>query len=65
MPKQIRAVVVDPTAPEQLAIKQVDLRAPDRDEVGVRVTALSIAVRRGAPCSRPSRGGGPVGISLA
>jgi NADPH:quinone reductase len=42
MPQQIRAVVVDPTAPEQLAIRQVDLRDPDRDEVGVRVTAISL-----------------------
>ena len=30
MPQQIRAVIVDPTAPEQLAIKQVDLRDPWR-----------------------------------
>jgi NADPH:quinone reductase len=60
MPQQIRAVVVDPTAPEQIAIKQVDLRDPDRDEVGVRVTAISLnrgetrrAVQQAEPGWRP------------
>src|SRR5258706_13803904 len=60
MPRQIRAVVVDPTAPEQLAIKQVDLRDPDRDEVVVRVTAMSLkrgetrrAVQQAEPGWRP------------
>ena len=42
MPQTIRAVVVDPAAPEKLAIKPVELRDPDRDEVGVRVTAISL-----------------------
>ena len=42
MPQQIRAVVVDPAAPGKLAIKPVELRDPDRDEVGVRVTAISL-----------------------
>src|SRR5207237_4883364 len=42
MPQQIRAVVVDPGAPEKLAIKLAELRDPDRDEVGVRVTAISL-----------------------
>jgi NADPH:quinone reductase-like Zn-dependent oxidoreductase len=42
MPKQIRAVVVDPGAPGKLAIKPVELRDPDRDEVAVRVTAISL-----------------------
>src|SRR6266851_4257072 len=42
MPQQIRAVVVDPTADGRLAIKLVDLRDPDRDEVTVRVTAISL-----------------------
>ena len=42
MPQQIRAVVVDPVAPEKLAIKPVELRDPDRDEVAVRVTAISL-----------------------
>src|SRR3989442_13069757 len=42
MPQQIRAIVVDPTAESRLAIKPVELRDPDRDEVGVRVTAISL-----------------------
>jgi NADPH2:quinone reductase len=42
MPQQIRAVVVDPTAPGKLAIKPVELPDPDRDEVAVRVTAISL-----------------------
>jgi NADPH:quinone reductase len=42
MPQTIRAVVVDSAAPGKLAIKPVELRDPDRDEVGVRVTAISL-----------------------
>src|SRR5213082_2083575 len=42
MPQTIRAVVVDAPAPGRLAIKPVELRDPDRDEVGVRVTAISL-----------------------
>src|SRR5215475_15779237 len=42
MPQQIRAVVVDPSVPSRLAIREVGLRDPDRDEVGVRVTAISL-----------------------
>jgi NADPH:quinone reductase-like Zn-dependent oxidoreductase len=42
MPQQIRAIVVDPAAPGRLAIKPVELRDPDRDEVAVRVTAISL-----------------------
>src|SRR6185369_6898594 len=42
MPQQIRAVVVDPAADGKLAIKPVELRDPDRDEVSVRVTAISL-----------------------
>ena len=42
MPHTIRAVVVDPAAPGRLAIKPVALRDPDRDEVAVRVTAISL-----------------------
>src|SRR6266699_5662307 len=42
MPQQIRAVIVDPAAPEKLAIKPVELRDPDRDEVVVRVSAISL-----------------------
>src|SRR5438552_12432363 len=41
MPQTIRAVV-DPAAPEKLAIKPVELRDPDRDELSVRVTAISL-----------------------
>ena len=42
MPQQIRAVVVDPAAPGKLAIRPVELRDPDRDEVAVRVSAISL-----------------------
>jgi NADPH:quinone reductase-like Zn-dependent oxidoreductase len=42
MPQTIRAIVVDPAAPGKLAVKRVELRDPDRDEVGVRVTAISL-----------------------
>jgi len=42
MPQQIRAVVVDPATPGKLAIKPVELRDPDRDEVAVKVTAISL-----------------------
>jgi NADPH:quinone reductase-like Zn-dependent oxidoreductase len=42
MPQTIRAVVVDPGAPGRLALRPVELRDPDRDEVGVRVTAISL-----------------------
>jgi NADPH:quinone reductase-like Zn-dependent oxidoreductase len=42
MPQQIRAVVVDPSVPGRLAIREVSLRDPDRDEVEVRVTAISL-----------------------
>ena len=40
MPQQIRAVIVDPSAPGKLVIKPVELRDPDRDEAAVRVTAI-------------------------
>src|SRR3954462_2085674 len=42
MPQTIRAVVVDAAAPGRLALKPVELRDPDRDEVTVRVTAISL-----------------------
>src|SRR5437762_14060701 len=42
MPKTSRAVVVDAPAPGRLAVERVELRDPDRDEVGVRVTAISL-----------------------
>src|SRR6202008_163379 len=41
MPRQVRAVFVDPAAPGNLAIEPVELRDPDRDEVAVWVTAIS------------------------
>ncbi len=66
MPQQVRAVVVDPSLPERLAIREVGLRDPDRDEVGVRVTAVSL--NRGEPgarCNPPRRAGAPAGISPA
>jgi NADPH:quinone reductase len=42
VPQRIRAVIVDPAVPDRLAIREVGLRDPDRDEVGVRVTAISL-----------------------
>jgi NADPH2:quinone reductase len=60
MPQQVRAVVVDPAVPGKLAIKPVELRDPDRDEVAVRVTAISLnrgetrrAVQQAEPGWRP------------
>jgi NADPH:quinone reductase len=60
MPQQIRAVVVDPSVPGSLTIKPVELRDPDRDETGVRVTAVSLnrgetrrAVQQAEPGWRP------------
>ena len=60
MPEQIRAIVVDPDAPGKLAIKPAELRDPDRDEVAVRVTAISLnrgetrrALTQAAPGWRP------------
>src|SRR6266478_913164 len=42
MPQQIRAVVVDPAAPGKLALQPVELRDPDRDEIALRVSAISL-----------------------
>ena len=42
MSQKIRAVVVDPAAPGKLAVRPVELRDPDRDEVAVHVTAISL-----------------------
>jgi threonine dehydrogenase-like Zn-dependent dehydrogenase len=60
MPQQVRGVVVDPAAPGRLSIKPVELRDPDRDEVAVRVTAISLnrgetrrAVQQAEPGWRP------------
>jgi NADPH:quinone reductase len=60
MLRQVRAVVVDRAAPGRLAIKPVELRDPDRDEVAVQVTAISFnrgetrrAVQQAEPRWRP------------
>src|ERR1700680_1806172 len=60
MSQQIRAVVVDPAVPGKLAIKPVELRDPDRDEVAVQVTTISLnrgetrrAVQQAEPGWRP------------
>ena len=60
MPQTVRAIVVDPAAPGRLSIKPVELRDPDRDEVVVRVTAISLnrgetrrAVQQAEPGWRP------------
>src|SRR5436853_2391354 len=42
MPQIVRSIVVDPAAPGKLAIKPGELRDPDRDEVRVKVTAISL-----------------------
>src|SRR5438034_2934364 len=42
MPQTIRAVVVGAAVPGRLAIRPVELRDPDRDEVAVRVIAISL-----------------------
>ena len=62
MRRQVRAVVVDPTALGKLAIKSIELRDPNRDEVAVRVTAISLnrgetrrAVQHAEPGWRPGR----------
>jgi NADPH:quinone reductase-like Zn-dependent oxidoreductase len=60
MPQTIRAVVVDPAAPGRLAIGPAELRDPDRDEVMVKVSAISLnrgetrrAVQQAEPGWRP------------
>jgi len=60
MPQTIRAIVVDSSAPGRLAIQPVELRDPDRDEVAVKVTAISLnrgetrrAVQQAEPGWRP------------
>jgi NADPH:quinone reductase len=60
MPQTIRAIVVDPGAPGRLVIKAVELRDPDRDEVQVKVRAISLnrgetrrAVQQAEPGWRP------------
>src|SRR5947199_6406172 len=61
MSQTVRAVVVDPAAPGKLAIKPVELRDPDRDEVAVRVTAISLnrgETRRALQVAEPGWGPG-------
>src|SRR5436305_12450392 len=61
MPQTIRAVVVDAAAPGRLAIKPVELRDPDRDEVGVKGTAISLnrgETRRALQVAEPGWGPG-------
>ena len=56
MPQQVRAVLVDDQAAGRLAIKPVELRDPDRDEVAVRVTAISLnrgETRRASQMAEP------------
>src|ERR1700757_1893715 len=60
MPRQVLAVIVDPAVPGKFSIKPVELRDPDRDEVAVRVTAISLnrgetrrAVQQAEPGWRP------------
>jgi len=57
---ETRAIVVDPSSNERLAIKSVPLAAANRDEVTVRVRAISLnrgevnrAVRSAEPGWRP------------
>ena len=42
MPETVRAVVVDPSSPQGLDLKPVELAPASPDEVTVRVTAISL-----------------------
>jgi len=60
MPETVRAVVVDPSAPQGLAVKSVELPPANPDDVTVRVTAISLnrgevrrATSQGKPGDRP------------
>src|SRR6266851_6357443 len=54
MPETVRAVVVDPSSPEGLAVNSVELAPANPDEVAVRVTAISL--NRGEVRRAPSQG---------
>jgi NADPH:quinone reductase len=60
MPETVRAVVVDPSSPQGLGLKPVELAPAAADEVTVRVTAISLnrgevrrATSQGTPGDRP------------
>src|SRR6516165_11920748 len=60
MPETVHAVVVDPSSPQGLSLKPVELAAAAQDEVTVRVTAISLnrgevrrATSQGKPGDRP------------
>jgi NADPH:quinone reductase-like Zn-dependent oxidoreductase len=60
MPETVRAVIVDPSSPQCLALKPVELAPAAPDEVTVRVTAISLnrgevrrATSQGTPGDRP------------
>src|SRR5262245_6500571 len=65
MPQQIRAIVVDPSAPGKLAIKTAVLRDPDRDEVAVKVTAISLNRGAAGRTLRGAKAGGRPGGDFA
>jgi NADPH:quinone reductase-like Zn-dependent oxidoreductase len=60
MPETVRAVIVDPSTPQGLGVKPVEMAPAAPDEVTVRVTAISLnrgevrrATSQGTPGDRP------------